>query len=112
MDINVDYNDKVGLISIKGELDAISSPDLAKVFSDQIAQGYTKFVVDLKDLLYSSSAGIRIFLGSARDARQKGGDLRLAAVQPQVNKIFNLSRFDKVVKIFNTCDEAIHSYNE
>jgi len=62
------------------------------------------------ELAYSSSAGIRIFLGMARDSRRNGGDLRIAAVQSQVDKIFKLSKFDRIVKIFPTVNEAIQSF--
>ena len=110
MDINISYVDKVGIISLKGDLDAKSAPDLTQFFNNQISEGYVNFVVDLKELDYSSSAGIRIFLGSARESRQNGGDLRIADVQPQVYKIFSLSKFDKIVKIFPTVDEAVNSF--
>lgn len=111
MDITINYIECVGVISIHGELDAQSAPELTRFYKDQIAQNYVNFVADLQGLKYSSSAGIRIFLGLARESRQKSGDLRIAAVQPQVDKIFKLSKFDKIVKIFPTVEEAIKSYN-
>ncbi len=112
MELSINYDSGVGIIKIKGELDAKSSPELTQLFSTQLAEGHKNFVVDLEELDYSSSAGIRIFLGSARSSRQNGGDLRIAAVQPQVAKIFKLSRFDKIVRVFDTCDEALRSYKE
>lgn len=112
MELSINYNDGVGVIRIKGELDAKSAPDLTQLFNKQLDEGHSNFVVDLEDLEYSSSAGIRIFLGSARSSRKNGGDLRIAAVKPQVAKIFKLSRFDKIVKVFDTCDEAVQSYKE
>lgn len=112
MEIKVNHKDDVAVISIKGELDAKSSPELTQAFDNQINEGYVNFVADLKELDYSSSAGIRIFLGSARNSRQHGGDLRIAAVQPQVDRIFKLSKFEKIVKIFPSVDEAVTSYNQ
>jgi len=112
MEIKINYFNEIGIISINGELDAQSSPELTQFFNDQIAEGYKHFVADLQGLKYSSSAGIRTFLGLARDSRQKGGDLRIVAPQPQVDKLFKLSRFDRVVKFFPTVDEAVKSYSE
>ena len=112
MEITVNNKDNIGILSIKGELDAISSRQLADAFKGELDKGYANFVFDLQNLEYSSSAGIRIFLGSAREARQKGGDLRIGSVQPQVEKIFNLSKFDKVVRVFNSTDEAVKSFEE
>jgi len=112
MEIKIKYVDEVGVISINGELDAQSSPELTKFFNAQLAEGYKHFVADLQGLTYSSSAGIRTFLGSARESRQKGGDLRIAEALSQVDKIFKLSKFDRVVKFFPTVDEAVKSYSE
>ena len=111
MDIKINYVEGIGVISIGGELDAQSSPELTQFFDKQVAESTQNFVADLQSLAYSSSAGIRIFLGMARDSRRNGGDLRIAAVQPQVDKIFKLSKFDRIVKIFSTVDEAIHSFS-
>lgn len=110
MEISVNHINNIGVISISGELDAQSAPDLTSFFNNQFDEGYVNFVVDLKLLKYSSSAGIRIFLGSARDSRQRGGDLKIAEVQSQVEKIFKLSKFDRIVKVFDTVEAAVQSY--
>ncbi len=112
MNIEMKDVEGVAVISISGELDALSSSKLTQFFKNQVGDNYLKLVADLQGLSYSSSAGIRIFLGLARDSRQKGGDLRIAAVQPQVDKIFKLSKFDRIVKIFPVVDEAVKSYGE
>lgn len=102
----------VGVVSVFGELDALSSPELTRFFNLQAADSYQDVVLDLEGLSYSSSAGIRIFLGLARESRGKGGDLRIASVQPRVDKIFKLSKFDKIVKIFPTVEKAVQSFRK
>jgi anti-sigma B factor antagonist len=110
MEIRINYIDGIGIIGINGELDAHTSPELTLFFSKLMAEGTLNYVADLEGLTYSSSAGIRIFLGMARDARRNGGDMRIAAVQAQVDKIFKLSKFDRIVKIFPRVDEAVQSF--
>ena len=110
MDIKINYIEEIGVISIGGELDAQSSVELTQFFNKQVGESSRNFIADLEGLAYSSSAGIRIFLGMARDSGSNGGDLRIAAVQPQVEKIFKLSKFDRIVKIFPSVDEAIQSF--
>jgi anti-sigma B factor antagonist len=112
VDIAFEVVENIGLITLKGELDARTAPDLEKFFAEKLSRGTVNFVVNLKDLAYSSSAGIRIFLGSARETRRQGGDLRLAAVQHQVDKIFKMSKFDRIVKIYETVEKAQQSYVE
>ena len=112
MELDTEVLEDIAIIRVKGELDAITAPELAEAFKSQLDKGHVNFVFDLENLEYSSSAGIRIFLGSARDSRKNGGDLRIGSVKPQVSKIFNLSKFDKVVKVFRTAQEAINSFSD
>lgn len=112
MDISLRNEAGVGVISIIGELDALTASELTTFFKIEVNDSFTSLVADLEGLSYSSSAGIRVFLGLARESRQKGGDLRIAAVQPQVDKIFRLSKFDRIVKVFPTVDEAVESFSE
>jgi anti-anti-sigma factor len=102
----------IGVLGVRGELDALTSPELTRFFSNQAADTYRKMVLDLEGLSYSSSAGIRIFLGLARELRSGGGDLRIAAVQPRVDKIFKLSKFDKIVRVFPSVEAALQSYKK
>ena len=110
MDIKLDYVEEIGVISIGGELDAQSSPELIEFFNNRVPENCLEVVADLKGLNYSSSAGIRVFLGLARDLRRKRGDLRISGVQPHVEKIFKLSKFDKIVRIFPAKEDAIQSF--
>lgn len=104
------YEKGIGVLCITGELDAQTAPELTRFFKDNASENTLNYVADLQDLAYSSSAGIRVFLGLARELRQNKGDLRIGGVQPQVDKIFKLSKFDKIVKIFPTVSDALNSY--
>ena len=112
MEMKINYVKSVGVLSIGGELDAQSSPGLTRFFKEQLEESCLNLVVNLQALKYSSSAGIRVFLGMAREMRHRGGDFRISGVQPQVEKIFKLSKFDKIVKIFPDVDKALASFEE
>lgn len=112
MEFKMTDQEGVGVLRVEGELDALTSPELTRFFNTQAADTYLNVVLDLEGLSYSSSAGIRIFLGLARDARTRGGDLRIAAVQSQVEKIFKLSKFDKIVQIYPKVNQAVQSFRK
>lgn len=112
MEIDFREVEGIGVLCIEGELDALTAPELTKFFDTRVGDKYPNLVADLQELNYSSSAGIRVFLGLARSSRQNGGDLRLAAVQPAVDKVFKLSKFDRIIKIFPGVDDAINSYKD
>ena len=110
MELEMKFENGIGVLQISGELDAHTAPELTRFFQDHARENTVNFVADLQGLAYSSSAGIRIFLGMARELRLNNGDLRIGGVQPQVDKIFKLSKFDKIVRVFPTVNEALNSY--
>jgi len=110
MEQSVTANGDVQVVSIKGSLDALTAPELADTLSTQLKNGNAKLVADLAELDYTSSAGLRVLLNSVKDARQKGGDLRLAAVQANVDKVLELSGFKTIIKTYPDVDSAVASF--
>jgi len=64
-------------------------------------------VFDLAGLEYVSSAGLRCFMLAARQAKSQKARIVVAALQPMVAEIFQISRFDLVLQVFPTVDEAL-----
>ena len=64
-------------------------------------------VLDLSQLEYVSSAGLRCFMLSARQAGSQGGKIVLAALRPVVAEIFQISRFDMLFEVFPSVREAL-----
>lgn len=64
-------------------------------------------VLDFAGVDYISSAGLRVLMLAAKDARACGGKIAVAALQPLVNEIFQISRFDKVLPCHTGVDEAL-----
>ena len=74
---------------------------------DRALASRQRIVVDLSDLEYVSSAGLRCFMLAARQAGTQGGKIVLAALRPVVAEIFQISRFDMVFEIFPSVREAL-----
>jgi anti-anti-sigma factor len=66
-------------------------------------------VLDFSAVDYISSAGLRVLMLAAKEARTSGGRIAVAALQPLVNEIFQISRFDKVLPCHTGVDEAIQA---
>lgn len=64
-------------------------------------------VLDLSGLEYISSAGLRVLMLAAREAKRNGGRIAVAALQPVVQEIFEISRFTLVFETFPTVREAV-----
>jgi anti-sigma B factor antagonist len=111
MEIHVNEHTPVNVVAITGSLDALTSADFSSFMSGQIERGKSQLIVDLSQVDYMSSSGLRAILAALKEARQLGGDLRLAAAQAGVEKILKLSGFMSILKFYPTVDEALSSFS-
>jgi anti-anti-sigma factor len=66
-------------------------------------------VLDLSGLEYVSSAGLRCLMLAAKEASARKSRVMVAAMQPVVAEIFQISRFHLVFEVFPTLREALAS---
>ena len=64
-------------------------------------------VLDLSGMEYVSSAGLRCFMLASRQAKAQHGRIFVAALQPMVAEIFEISHFNLVFQVFPTVREAL-----
>jgi anti-sigma B factor antagonist len=111
MQVTHKQNGATTVISIVGNLDALTAPQLTEYIGGRIGEGSVKLIVDLAQLDYTSSAGLRVLLSAVKESRSRNGDLRLAAVQPNVKKVLEMSGFTTILKIFNDVPTALARYS-
>ena len=66
-------------------------------------------VLDLSDLEYVSSAGLRCFVIASRQMKASNGRILVAKLQPMVAEIFEISHFDMLFEVFATVQDALAS---
>ena len=76
-------------------------------YVEEAAHGGGAIVLDLSALEYVSSAGLRCFMLASRQAKAQHGRIFVAALQPMVAEIFQISHFNLVFQVFPTVREAI-----
>lgn len=110
MELSVRSDEDVTVIEIRGSVDGLTADKLMQTLTEQVQSGRVRLVADCAGLDYTSSAGLRALLGTVKQARQKGGDLRLAAVRAPVLKVLELSGFTSILKYFPDVKEAKASF--
>ena len=111
MQISSVQQDQVTIFIIEGKFDATTSKEADAYLQDTINDTHCHLVLDLSQVSYLSSAGVRVMLAAMQDARKAGGDLRLAVPSGNIRKVIEIAGFSKIMKIFDTLDEAAESYN-
>ncbi|EFO79566.1 anti-anti-sigma factor [Oscillochloris trichoides DG-6] len=108
--LSASLRDDVVVMPVKGRLDALTAPQLNKSVHVQIAAGARFVLLDLSDVAFLSSSGLRTLLLIRKELMTLGGELRLAGLQPQVHEVFALTGFTQVFAIHTTLEEARSSF--
>ena len=95
------------VVSVKGRLDAVSSPEVEKELDRLIAEGERRLVLDFGELDYISSAGLRVILAATKKLKGKEGTLFLTSLRNVVKEVFEISGFGAIIPIFASVDEAV-----
>jgi anti-anti-sigma factor len=102
----------VALIKVEGRLDHLSAPLFESALLPQ-TEGCTgeekKLVLDCSGLTFMSSAGLRVLMIAAKHCRKQNGKMVLAALQPTIQEIIRISRFDTVFEVFPSVREALEA---
>ncbi len=99
----------VGIAVLKARIDASSSSELQKDFTNWLQQT-SNFVFDCKELDFIDSSGLGTIVSCLRKALEHQGDLKLAALGPKVAMVFELTKAKKLFSIFSDSSEAIQSF--
>lgn len=98
------------VLSVSGRLDQESCDSFRDDLSRQVesaAGGGGGVVLDLSGLEYVSSAGLRCFMLASRQAKSRASRIHVAALQPMVAEIFQISHFDLVFPVYPTVRDAV-----
>jgi anti-sigma B factor antagonist len=110
MQISITQHDLVTVVAVSGSIDALTADALVSAMRDELAAGRLRLVAHFGDVEYTSSAGLRVLLTTLKDARQRGGDLRLSDIRPNVRQVLELSGFTSILKCYADVNSAIASF--
>lgn len=110
LQVSVEPRGDVAVARITGSVDTITADDLLTTLQAAMAGGHVRLVGDFDEVSYTSSAGLRSLLAAMKEARRRGGDLRLAAVGERVLKVLELSGFTTILRLYPDVDAAVASY--
>jgi anti-anti-sigma factor len=98
---------EVRVLALAGRLDTETSADLELALQDLQGAGASHFVIDLGDIGYVSSAGLRVLLALAKQLDGGRGSLKLCALNEAVGQVFDVAGFSRMFAIFPDRDAAL-----
>jgi anti-anti-sigma factor len=88
-------------------MDAESAPQFEQQCRACIAEGHTCLVVDLGELTYVSSMGLRSFVSVAKTLRDKGGTLRICGLKGLVKQVFEITGLWQSFPVYESVEAAL-----
>ena len=82
----------------------------AKAFQDELESVIERedhaVILDLENLFYISSAGLRVILLTAKALQRQETEFAVCSLSDSVKEIFQISGFDKIISMHSTVDDA------
>ena len=97
MKISKDLKDGNLILYIEGEINSFTAPELEEVIDNDL-NGVKSLVLDLKDVEYLSSAGLRVLL-VAHKVMAKQGKMSLRNINKSVMEVFDITGFSNILDI-------------
>ncbi len=103
------------VLSPAGRIDHETAEAFRETLLAQIvtcAAGQDNVVLDFGAVEYIASAGLRALMLAERQAKSKGGRVVVAALQPVVREVFEITRFGLVLTLFGSVPDALAALSE
>ncbi len=79
--------------------------------TENLNAGILHVIVDMAQVNYVSSAGWGVFVGEIKDIREKGGDLKIVQMTPEVYDVFEMLEFNRILSYYEAIEEAINDFD-
>lgn len=95
------------VVHIKGRMDVTTAPKYEVECNKWIDRGESILVMDLGELEYISSAGLRSILIIAKKVKSKKGDICFCNASDMVKEVFSFSGFSSMFHMCDSVQEAV-----
>jgi len=112
MECSIKRLERVDLVRVSRRVDHQTAPNLEKALRAIVDDGRHNIIVDLGDVSYISSAGLKVLQATAKSVRGglTPGDVRLLSLKPHLKEVFDTIGFTSLFKIYDDAVDAVGSF--
>jgi anti-sigma B factor antagonist len=105
LNVSSRFHDDHTIVTIRGEIDLYTAPRLHSELAGLLAEDMpARVVIDMSGVEFCDSTGMNVLLSCLRRARERGGELEIAAPKPAVRKILQVTGLDSVFTLVEDTD--------
>jgi anti-sigma B factor antagonist len=110
MELSTKEMKRVSMLTVSGRIDSNTAPDFDKALQSLINANRSQIVVNMKDVEYLSSAGLRALVSAVKAAKGGGGDVRIAEPSKRVREVMDLAGLNSIFAMYDDTVEAVGSF--
>ena len=94
------------LVKLHGRLDMVGANEIESEFAASCAADHTTVLVDLSDVEFLTSFGMRLLVSNAKTVAERGGRMVVAGPSPHVKDTLDVSGVSSIIPIYESVASA------
>jgi anti-sigma B factor antagonist len=94
----------------QGRVDSEGAVDLEITLQEAFEAGSHHMILDLSQVTYINSAGLRILAARLTQNQGSGGDLLVASPSQKIRRVFQIIGFDRFFRLFDSVESAVQAF--
>jgi anti-anti-sigma factor len=107
MNITQEQQGNISVFTLQGRADSVGASQLEQALRQA---SNSRVILDMSQLVYINSAGLRILAALLTENQQGGGDLLLVAPSTRIRRVFQIIGFDNFFRMFDSLDAAVNGF--
>lgn len=100
MQLSVHQNNQHTVLSVVGEVDLSTSPQLDGAIIDAVDQGIVHLTIDFTEVTFLDSSGLSVIVKGLKRTREVNATFDVVTANERVLKVFSITGLDSVVTIY------------
>jgi anti-sigma B factor antagonist len=96
----------ISLIKLKGKLDIIGTGEIENKFAGYCAGGKVRVVVDLSEVDFLASIGIRLLMLTAKSIASRDGKMALLNPMPEVQRVLEITGIPSIIPVYSRLESV------
>lgn len=105
-----DDRTRVTVLAVSGRLETNDVFKFKEDMENHLARGCNRVILNLGELQFMNSMGLGVVVSLLKNIRKGGGDLKLVELTPNIKTLFEITRLDGIIDIFDTERQAMDKF--
>lgn len=110
MSLKIEDKGKAKVVSLSGKMDVGLSMTVESELEELVDSGGINLILEISNVEYLSSSGIRVFIAIMRKIKDKQGKIVLADVPETIKKILRTVDLENLFEVYDSVDKALESF--